>query len=137
MSIYCPFCEALGIEATVSILDIDPYYGHFEESGQFIPWNKGMTLGPEPEETRRKKSLARMGSKNPMYGKKRPDLVERNKTNPPAKGKKISVKNRGKRGNYVTSICPHCGKTGGINGMTRWHFDNCKVLKNKKTINIG
>jgi len=22
--------------------------------------------------------------------------------------------------------CPHCKKVGGTNGMTRWHFDNCK-----------
>jgi hypothetical protein len=22
--------------------------------------------------------------------------------------------------------CPHCGKEGGSNAMTRWHFDNCK-----------
>ena len=24
--------------------------------------------------------------------------------------------------------CPHCGKTGGIAIMKRWHFGNCKVL---------
>jgi hypothetical protein len=23
--------------------------------------------------------------------------------------------------------CPHCGKTGGANAMTRYHFDNCKI----------
>lgn len=23
-------------------------------------------------------------------------------------------------------VCPHCGKSGG-GGMTRWHFDNCKL----------
>ena len=22
--------------------------------------------------------------------------------------------------------CPHCGLSGGVSGMTRWHFDNCK-----------
>ena len=22
--------------------------------------------------------------------------------------------------------CPHCNKTGGLTGMKRWHFDNCK-----------
>lgn len=22
--------------------------------------------------------------------------------------------------------CPHCGKTGGVGPMNRWHFDNCK-----------
>jgi len=24
--------------------------------------------------------------------------------------------------------CPHCGKFGGSTGITRWHFDNCKLL---------
>jgi hypothetical protein len=23
--------------------------------------------------------------------------------------------------------CPHCGKTGGINNMSRWHFENCQT----------
>lgn len=132
MSIYCPFSKVLGIETTVSILDIDPYYGHFEESGKFIPWNKGMKLGPESEEIRRKKSLSRIGDKNPMYGKKRPDVSERNRLNHPSKGKKIETKNRGKRGKYVTSTCPHCHKTGGSNIMNRWHFENCKSKTSKQ-----
>ena len=25
-----------------------------------------------------------------------------------------------------TVTCPHCNKTGGINNMSRWHFDNCR-----------
>jgi len=25
-----------------------------------------------------------------------------------------------------TTICPHCGKTGSVNGLTRYHFTNCK-----------
>jgi len=38
--------------------------------------------------------------------------------------KKISDGQRGKKRKIVT--CPHCGKSGGNNGMTKWHFDNCK-----------
>lgn len=39
--------------------------------------------------------------------------------------------NRKKRDPVEVRIvtCPHCGITGGINGMTRWHFDNCKINK--------
>jgi predicted phage tail protein len=37
---------------------------------------------------------------------------------------KISDGQRGKQRKIVT--CPHCGKSGGNNGMTHWHFDNCK-----------
>ena len=29
-----------------------------------------------------------------------------------------------------TLMCPHCGKVGGNSQMKRWHFDNCKELKN-------
>lgn len=24
------------------------------------------------------------------------------------------------------TVCPHCGKEGGVGGMQKWHFDNCK-----------
>ena len=24
--------------------------------------------------------------------------------------------------------CPHCGKSGAMNTMKRWHFDNCKSM---------
>lgn len=38
----------------------------------------------------------------------------------------IAQKNREK----IT--CPHCGKTGDIINMNRWHFDNCKILTGKE-----
>lgn len=38
--------------------------------------------------------------------------------------KKISEGQRGKKRKLVT--CPHCGKTGGNNGMSKWHFDKCR-----------
>jgi hypothetical protein len=28
-----------------------------------------------------------------------------------------------------STACPHCGKTGGISAMKRWHYDNCKINK--------
>ncbi len=27
------------------------------------------------------------------------------------------------------TICPHCGKSGGVSNMTRYHFENCKLKK--------
>jgi hypothetical protein len=30
-------------------------------------------------------------------------------------------------GSQIT--CPHCGKSGGVIGMKRWHFDKCKDKK--------
>jgi len=39
---------------------------------------------------------------------------------------KISKSLTGKTRNTTTVICPYCGTIGKRNGMTRWHFDNCK-----------
>lgn len=44
---------------------------------------------------------------------------------------KISKANKGKPGwnkgrKFPIVTCPHCGKSGGIPGMARWHFDNCR-----------
>jgi len=30
---------------------------------------------------------------------------------------------------HLLTNCPHCNKTGAVNLMKRWHFDNCKVSK--------
>jgi hypothetical protein len=35
---------------------------------------------------------------------------------------------RGPRGPQEVKKCPHCNKEGG-NAMTRWHFNNCKLIK--------
>ena len=31
----------------------------------------------------------------------------------------------------IKAICPHCQKEGGLNLLKRYHFDNCKELKNR------
>lgn len=76
--------------------------------------------------------------------KKRPDLVERHKTDDSFKlkwkGVKRSDEDRAnkaaarkalidsKKDVYFTSTgaCPHCGKTGQLANMKRWHYDRCK-----------
>lgn len=35
-------------------------------------------------------------------------------------------------GNHTKTTCPHCMKSGQTNAMQRWHFDNCKEVKNAK-----
>ena len=91
-----------------------PMYGktHSEETKQKISEAcKDKTLS---EETKRKMSEVKKGKKHPMYGK---TLSEETK-------RKMSEAKKGKKTPKVT--CPHCNKEGGINIMTRWHFDNCK-----------
>ena len=54
-----------------------------------------------------------VGVLHPMFGKKNPAASE---------AAKMRVE------------CPHCKKLGNIANMKRWHFDNCKINKNKKEI---
>jgi hypothetical protein len=63
-------------------------------------------------------SRAKMSAAN--KGKKRGPRSEDTKA-------KISSKRQGmKLSPLPRVICPHCGKEGGQNAMTRYHFDNCK-----------
>lgn len=73
-------------------------------------YNKKYTSGPSTA-----KSLSKQGDKHPQYGKERTE-EERAKI---SKG----IKDNWSR---PTLTCPHCGKQGKV-GMTRWHFDNCKL----------
>ena len=57
------------------------------------------------------------------WGKKRLDVVERNKKGPTDESRK---KMSEAKLNQPILICPHCGKEGKGGQMHRWHFDNCK-----------
>lgn len=63
------------------------------------------------------KSLSKQGKNHPQFGKERTE-EERAKI---SKG----IKEGWSR---PTLTCPHCGKQGKV-GMTRWHFNNCKLLR--------
>ena len=89
-----------------------------------IGWNiaKGGGIPPNPKGRVRSKkhceniSLAKLGNKNPMYGKK---II-------------FSEEHRKKLSNSVPVLkCPHCGKEARSNGMKRWHFDRCKFNESK------
>lgn len=73
-------------------------------------YGKQYTTGPS-----KLKSISKQGKNNPQYGKLRTE-DERARI---AKGIKEGW-------NRPTLTCPHCGKTGKV-GMTRWHFDRCKL----------
>jgi len=61
-------------------------------------------------------NAARVGDKNPNFGKTQSDEWKR----------KNSIANS-KPKNKVA--CPHCGAIGGEGIMKRWHFNNCKLKK--------
>lgn len=94
-------------------------------------WNiaKGGNMPPNPkgkqrsEQYRTNISKAKLGSKNPMYGKKITFSEEHRKKISEAKTGKLSpLKNRPRK----TVQCPHCLKIGGTGAMQQWHFDRCK-----------
>jgi hypothetical protein len=72
------------------------------------------------DETKRKMSESHKGSKGTMTGKKHSNETKRKMSE--------SQRNRVFSKHEVT-ICPHCKKSGGTNGMTRYHFNNCKNKK--------
>lgn len=78
-------------------------------------WKKGLKMGPQSEEARRKNSQSNIGKnlgKEPgNKGKPQPEYIKAKKRKP-----KPNVS------------CPHCNATGGKSAMARWHFDNCKSL---------
>lgn len=68
------------------------------------PWNIGI---PRSDETKKKLSDAL----------KNKPLTDEHRKN-------ISKAQKGRK--YRISTCPHCNKSGGVNVMQKWHFDNCK-----------
>ena len=67
-----------------------------------------------PEVYRKNISIAKLGSKNPMFGKK---IVF---------SKEHKSRLAAAAQNMPILVCPHCGKRGRCNGMKRWHFDRCQ-----------
>lgn len=68
------------------------------------------------EETKNKISASQKGELGYWYGKS-----HSNESN-----KKRSIKQKGVPETKIT--CPHCNKDGSVQGMKRWHFDNCSTL---------
>jgi ribosomal protein L37AE/L43A len=68
----------------------------------------------QSDETKKKRSLSMLGKNT---GPKSEEIK-----------RKIGEANKNKIREQLT--CPFCGKTGAINGMKQWHFDNCKLKIN-------
>jgi hypothetical protein len=71
-------------------------------------WNRGLKLGPDTDETRKKKQQAAL------------KRVE--------SGFDMGALGRGKKYNLKQKVCPHCGTSGSGPNMTRFHFDNCRNI---------
>ena len=96
------------------------------------PHNKGKKMSAE---FCKKLSIAKTGKTSPRKGVK---VSEETKAKISAANKgriqsaytleKVKLANTNRIHKKVT--CPYCNTTGGITGMARWHFDNCKLKVN-------
>jgi group I intron endonuclease len=76
------------------------------------------------------------GANNPMFGKPKDSAIKAKLSNAnsgegnPYYGKSHSEETRQKMKEAhalrAPVSCPHCGKTGHLNPMKRWHFENCR-----------
>lgn len=94
-------------------------------------WNKGLKT---PENVRMKQSLAKAGKTSPRKGiphseetKAKVSLTKKGIRLSDEVYKRQALSRTGYKHEIVT--CPHCGKSGGITAMPRWHFNNCKEKK--------
>jgi len=82
------------------------------------------TTYKQSDESKKKRSVDMLGEKNPMFGKKGENHSKYGISPSKEHCEAVSKAHKGKKKKQVT--CPYCGKIGGINNMSRWHFDNCK-----------
>jgi hypothetical protein len=76
-----------------------------------------------PEAYRKNISAAKLGSKNPMFGKKiKFSDAHKARISAALKGRNSPLKGRPRK--EVT--CTKCGKTGGEGAMYLWHFERCR-----------
>lgn len=87
------------------------------------------------EETKKKQSITMRGENHPMFGKHLSEehreklrIANTGKTLTKLQKEKLSLIKTGK--SYSKITCPHCGKEGGSNAMSRYHFNNCKEKYN-------
>jgi group I intron endonuclease len=113
---------------------LSPLADAYKDAGLTTTQEKIAFAAKRGYQTGRRKKL--VGASNPMYGKSKPDelkkkLSELNKGEANAFfGKLHTTETRGKMRQAHAArapvTCPHCGKSGHVNAMKRWHFDNCR-----------
>lgn len=94
------------------------------KSGSQIAWNKGLETGPQTEESRKKKSE----SLKKRYSEQEHHCKGMEPWNKGTKGLQTAW-NKGREMEKVE--CPHCGKLCDKLNAKKWHFDNCKLFKEK------
>ena len=104
------------------------------QSKEHIEKRKNKLIGLEQsEETRKKRSKSMLGKntfKRTEETREKMRLIRLGtKASEETKRKISEASSRPRKKNTIVE-CPHCRKIGGSSGMTRYHFDNCKTIKN-------
>jgi len=89
------------------------------------------TLAAQTPEARSKMSEAHKGKPKSAETRAKQSATQKGRTIPAETCAKMSEAHKGKEGYWKGKTqpkvtCHHCGKTGGVSNMKRWHFDNCK-----------
>jgi len=79
---------------------------------------------PKTAEHARKVAQALIGTKRNDESKRKMSEAKLGKKLSDEHRQRLSEIRRGKEQAIV--VCPHCSKSGGVNTMKRWHFENCK-----------
>jgi hypothetical protein len=90
---------------------------------------KNLTGSCISEETRIKMSIAQKGRYVSDDTKQKIRDFNLGKTKSQEIIEKIKATKKLKTTQYKLGTCPHCNKTGSMNNMPRYHFDNCKNKK--------
>lgn len=120
-------CEETGIDGPVG-------YSHTLHAKVLISLaSKGRVVSSK---TREKLSIIHQGTTQSDITKEKirqankdkviSDITRQNMSKPKTNSHKISISDSMTGKKHQIVICPYCTKSGGITGMMRWHFDNCK-----------
>jgi group I intron endonuclease len=113
---------------------VSPHQALYDELGAKTTSEKISALAKFEHANGLRKDL--VGANNPMFGKPKDPAIKAklSKANSgegnPYYGKSHSEETRQKMKEAhalrAPVSCPHCGKTGHLNPMKRWHFENCR-----------
>lgn len=101
------------------------------QSKEHIEKRKNKLIGLEQsEETKKKRSESMLGKntfKRTEETREKMRIMRLGKKQSEETRRKISEASSRPRKKNAIVECPHCNKTGGAAGMTRYHFKNCKI----------
>ena len=93
-----------------------------------VPYNKGVPAPPHVIEAAKRGSTGRKHTEEEL---KKMSLCHMGRAMPAHTKERLRIANMGRKPamlgkHFPKAICPHCNTEGGLTGMKRWHFGNCR-----------